>query len=58
MIEFGLLVLEFLKIFSVFLLFCYYMYLLLEIVYPHRLNKFEFPPPNNDLFQVWLKLTQ
>jgi hypothetical protein len=44
------------KIFSVFLLFRYY--LLLEKGYSLRLNKFESPPPKDDLCQVWLKLAQ
>jgi hypothetical protein len=47
---------RFLKIVSVFLLFFYY--LPLEIGYPLRLNKLEFPPPKDDLCQVWLKLAQ
>jgi hypothetical protein len=47
---------RFLKMFSVFLLFRYY--LPLEKGYPLRLNKLESPPPKNDLCQVWLKLAQ
>ena len=45
---------RFLKIFSVFLLFRYY--LPLEKGYPLLLNKLESPSPKNDLCQVWLKL--
>jgi hypothetical protein len=45
---------RFLKIFSVFLLFCYY--LPLEKGYPLPLNKLESPSPKDDLYQVWLKL--
>jgi hypothetical protein len=45
---------RFLNIFNVFLLFCYYVPL--EKGYPLRLNKFESPPPKDDLCQVWLKL--
>jgi hypothetical protein len=45
---------RFLKIFSVFLLFRYY--LPLEKGYPLRLNKLESPPPKDDLCQVYLKL--
>ena len=47
---------RFLKIFSVFLLFC--DYLPLEKGYPFRLNKLESPLPKDDLCQVWLKLVQ
>jgi hypothetical protein len=47
---------RFLKIFSVFLLFCYY--LPLERGNPLHLNKLEFPAPKDDLCQVWLKLAQ
>jgi hypothetical protein len=47
---------RFLKIFSVFLLFCYY--LPLEKGNPFHLNNLEFPPPKDDLGQVWLKLAQ
>jgi hypothetical protein len=47
---------RFLKIFSVFSLFRYY--LSLEKGYPLRLNKLEFPLPKNDLCKVWLKFTQ
>jgi hypothetical protein len=57
LIEFGLLVLEiFLKIFSVFLLFRYY--LSYEKGYPFCLNKLESLSPKDDLCQVWLKLAQ
>jgi hypothetical protein len=45
-----------LKIFSVFLHFCYY--LPLEKGYPLRLNKLESPLPKDDLRQLWLKLVQ
>jgi hypothetical protein len=44
----------FLKIFSAFLLFRYY--LPLEKGYPLHLNKLESPLPKDDLCQVWLKL--
>jgi hypothetical protein len=44
----------FFLLFSVFLLFCYY--LPLEKGNPFDLFKLEFLPPKNDLFQVWLKL--
>jgi hypothetical protein len=56
LIEFGLLVLEkiFLKIFSVFLLFCYH--LPLEMGNPLHLNKLKSPTHKDDLCQVWLKL--
>jgi hypothetical protein len=47
---------RFLKILSVFLLFCYY--LPLERGNPLPLNKLESPPPKDDLCQVWLKLAQ
>jgi hypothetical protein len=47
---------RFLKIFNVFLLFCYY--LPLEKGCPLRLNKLESPFPKNDLCQVGLKLAQ
>jgi hypothetical protein len=47
---------RFLKIFSVFLLFCYY--LPLENSNPLHLNNLESPPPKDDLCQVWLKLAQ
>jgi hypothetical protein len=47
---------RFLKIFSVFLLFCYY--LPLERGNPLHLNKLESPLPKDDLCQVWLKLAQ
>jgi hypothetical protein len=47
---------RFLKIFSVFSLFRYY--LPLEKGYPHRLNKVESLLPMNDLYQVRLKLAQ
>ena len=58
MIEFGQLVLEkkFLKIFSVFLLFRYY--LPLEKDNPLYLDKLESPSPMDDLCHVWLKLAQ
>jgi hypothetical protein len=46
---------KFLEIFSVFLLFSYY--LPLEKGTPLHLNKLESPSPKNDLCQVWLKLT-
>jgi hypothetical protein len=41
---------------SIFLLFRYY--LPLEKCDPLHLNKLEFPPPKDDLCQVWLKLAQ
>jgi hypothetical protein len=44
------------KIFSVFLLFRYY--LPFESSYPLPLNKFESRSPKDDLCQVWLKLAQ
>ena len=47
---------RFLKFFSAFLLFCYY--LPLEMDNPFHLNNLESPPPKNDLCQVWLKLAQ
>jgi hypothetical protein len=47
---------RFLKIFSVFLLFCYY--LPLEKGNPLHLNKLESPSLKDDLCQVWLKLAQ
>jgi hypothetical protein len=47
---------RFLRIFSVFLLFRYY--LPLERGNPLHLNKLEFPSPKDDLCQVWLKLAQ
>jgi hypothetical protein len=55
LIEISLLVLEknILKIFNVFLLFCY-----LEKGNPFHLNNLESPPPKDDLSQVWLKLAQ
>jgi hypothetical protein len=58
LIEFGLLVLEekIFKIFSVFLLFCYY--LPLEKGVPLHLNKLDSPPPKDDFCQIWLKLAQ
>jgi hypothetical protein len=46
----------FLKFFSAFLLFCYY--LPLEKSYPLDLNKLESPSPKDDLCQVWLKLAK
>jgi hypothetical protein len=45
---------DFLKKFSVFLLFHYY----LPLDNPLHLNKLESPPPKDDLCQVWLKLAQ
>jgi hypothetical protein len=47
---------RFFKIFSVFLLFCYY--LPLEKGNPLHFNNLESPPPKDDLCQVWLKLAQ
>jgi hypothetical protein len=47
---------RYLKNFSVFLLFRYY--LPLERDYPLLLNKPESPSPKDDLCQVWLKLAQ
>jgi hypothetical protein len=47
---------RFLKIFSVFLLFRYY--LPLEKCYPLPLNKLESPSPKDDFCQVWLKLAK
>jgi hypothetical protein len=47
---------RFLKIFSVFLLFRYY--LPLEKGYPLHLNNLISPTPKDDLFQIWLKLAQ
>jgi hypothetical protein len=47
---------RFLKIFSAFLLFRYY--LPLERGYPLLLNKPESPSPKDDLCQVWLKFAQ
>jgi hypothetical protein len=47
---------RFLKMFSVFLLFCYY--LPFEMGNPLHLNKLESPSPRDDLCQVWLKLAQ
>jgi hypothetical protein len=47
---------EDLEIFSVFLLFCYY--LPLEKGNPLHLNNLESPFTKNDLCQVWLKLAQ
>jgi hypothetical protein len=47
---------RYLKLFSVFLLFCYY--LPLEKGNPFHLNKLESPPPKDELSQVWLKLAQ
>jgi hypothetical protein len=43
---------RFLKMFSVFSLFCYYVPL--EKGYPLCLNKLESPPPKDDLCPVWL----
>jgi hypothetical protein len=45
---------DFLKIFSAVLLFYYYFPL--ERGYPLHLNKLEFPPPKDELRQVWLKV--
>jgi hypothetical protein len=42
----------FLKIFNVFLLFCYY--LPLEKGYPLPLKKLESPSPKDNLCQLWL----
>jgi hypothetical protein len=47
---------RFLKIFSVFLLFC--DYLPLEKGNPLHLNNLESPSPKDDLCQVWLKLAK
>jgi hypothetical protein len=47
---------RFLKIFSLFLLFRYY--LPLEKGYPLLLNKLESPSPKDYLCQVWIKLVQ
>jgi hypothetical protein len=47
---------RFFKIFSVFLLFRYY--LPLERGYPLPLNKLESPSPKDDLYQVWLELAE
>jgi hypothetical protein len=47
---------RFLKIFSVYLLFCYYLPLKRDN--PLNLNKLESLPPKDDLYQVWLKLVQ
>jgi hypothetical protein len=47
---------RFLKNFSAFSLFCYY--LPLEKDYPLSLNKLKFPLPKDDLCQVWLKLAK
>jgi hypothetical protein len=47
---------RFLKIFSAFLLFRYY--LPFEKGDPLHLNKLESPFPKDDLCQVWLKLAQ
>jgi hypothetical protein len=47
---------RFLKMFSVFLFFCYY--LPFEKSNPLHLKKLESPFPKDDLFQVWLKLAQ
>jgi hypothetical protein len=56
LIEIGLLVLEkkILKIFSEFLLFCYYLLLGKGIVL--HLFSSESPLPKDDLCQLWLKL--
>ena len=45
-----------LKIFSVFLLFRYYLPLRMDN--PLHLNKLESPPSKDDLCQVWLKLVK
>jgi hypothetical protein len=42
---------RFLKIFSVFLLFCYYLPLGKGI--PFHMKNLEFPPPKDDLCKVW-----
>jgi hypothetical protein len=42
--------------FTVFLLFCYFLPLEKDV--PFYLNKLEFPHPKDDLCQVWLKLAQ
>jgi hypothetical protein len=57
LIEFGLLfsTRRFLKIFSVFLLF--YYYLPFEMGYSKSLNKLEFPSLKYILYLVWLNLT-
>jgi hypothetical protein len=47
---------RFLKIFSVFALFCYYLPFVKG--YALRLSKLESPLPKNDLCQVRLKLAQ
>jgi hypothetical protein len=47
---------RFLKIFSVFLLFCYY--LPMEKGNPLHFNNLESPSPKDDLCQFWLKLAQ
>ena len=47
---------DFLNVFNIILLFCYY--LPLENVVAFHLNKLESPPPKNALCQVWLKLAQ
>jgi hypothetical protein len=47
---------RFLKIFSAFSLFRYY--LPLERGFPFSLNKLDSPSPKDDLCQVWLKLVQ
>jgi hypothetical protein len=47
---------RFLKIFSVFLLFCDYFSL--EKGNPLHLNNLESSPPKDDLCQLWLKLAQ
>jgi hypothetical protein len=47
---------RFLKMFSVFLLFCYY--LPLENGYHLHLNTLESPLPKDNLCQVWSKLVQ
>jgi hypothetical protein len=47
---------RFLKIFNVFLLFCYY--LPLKKGNPLYFNNLESPPPKDDLSHIWLKLVQ
>jgi hypothetical protein len=49
---------RFLRILSVFLLFCYYLPLALERDIPLYLNKLGIIPPNDDLCLVWLKFAQ
>jgi hypothetical protein len=47
---------RFFKMFSVFLLFCYY--LPFDKDNPFHLKELEIPFPKDDLFRVWLKLAQ